>query len=154
VGVLKEVSTERRGEAMSTRRRRVLVVDDSETLRRLVTLSLRFLEGCEVVEASNAYEALRLLKEQPFDLAIVDIYMPEISGLQLLGIIKSDPNLRSIPVIILTTARGEEDRRRGMELGADRYLTKPFKPRVLVEVVKELLESKGRGEEEKEGSDG
>lgn len=119
--------------------KRVLIVDDSGTIRRVVSASLRLLEGVEVVEASNGFEALRLLRERKIDLAIVDIHMPEMSGLQLLGFMKSDPSLSSIPVIILTTERSEEDRKRGMELGANRYLTKPFKPRALVEVVRELL---------------
>ncbi|MCS7253691.1 MAG: response regulator [Armatimonadota bacterium] len=128
---------------MEAQRKRVLVVDDSETLRKLVNVSLRVLEGCDVIEAPNGFEALRLLREQKIDLAIIDIHMPEMSGLQLLGFMKSDPSLSSIPVVILTTERGEEDRRRGMELGASRYLVKPFRPRVLMEVVRELLQTKG-----------
>lgn len=124
---------------MGMQGKRVLVVDDSGTIRRVVCASLRLLEGVEVVEASNGFEALRLLREQKIDLAIVDIHMPEMSGLQLLGFMKSDPSLSSIPVIILTTERSEEDRKRGMKLGANRYLTKPFKPRALMEVVRELL---------------
>lgn len=129
--------------AQGSQKYRVLIVDDSDTLRKLLSFSLRLLEGCEVIEASSGFEALRLLKEQPIDLAIIDIYMPEMNGLQLLGYMKSDPSLSSIPVIILTSERGEEDRRRGMALGASRYLIKPFKPRSLMEIVRELLESKG-----------
>ncbi|MFA4029358.1 MAG: hypothetical protein GDYSWBUE_000030 [Candidatus Fervidibacterota bacterium] len=124
---------------MKTQNKRVLIVDDSETLRKIVNASLRLLEGCEVVEASNGFEALRLLRQQRIDLAIIDIHMPEMSGLQLLSFMKGDPSLSSIPVIILTSERGEEDRRKGMELGASRYLTKPFRPRALVEIVGELL---------------
>lgn len=120
--------------------KRVLIVDDSDTLRKLVIVSLKVLRGCEVAEAASAVEALRLLKEQDFDLVITDIRMPEMSGLQLLGFIKRDPRLQRIPVVILTTEGGEEDRRRGMALGADRYLVKPFKPRALVQIVQELLE--------------
>jgi len=106
-------------------RRSVLVVEDSEVMR---TFLLAALEGCgvEVVEAPTGFEALKLLPHYPFSVIVTDINMPDINGLELIAFIKNHPHYQTIPILVISTERSEEDRRRALALGAVDYLVKPF----------------------------
>ena len=119
---------------------RILIVEDSETMRSLLASSLEELEvPVKVSEAASGFEALRVLPREDFDLVVTDINMPDINGLELLSFVRRDPRCESVPVVIVSTEGSERDRDKGLELGADAYLVKPFDPDALREVVTDLL---------------
>ncbi len=120
--------------------KRILIVEDSPTMRALLNSALEGIEiPVKITEASSGFEALRCLPREPFDLIVTDINMPDINGLELVSFAKSNDAYRSIPLIIVSTEKSERDRERGLELGADAYLVKPFEPDDLREVVADLL---------------
>ena len=129
---------------------RVLVVDDSGPARMLiseaVTLGISRRGGtARVVEASDAFEALRLLPREEFDLVLTDVNMPALSGLELIRLIRARPEHRSLPIVVLSTEREEDDVRRAREAGADGYLPKPFEAGALEELLHRLVPAEGRG---------
>jgi two-component system chemotaxis response regulator CheY len=119
--------------------RRVLVVEDSVSARAFVRAVLEAPEfagphahdGCEVVEASSGFDAMRLLPRGPYDLIITDINMADINGLELVRFIRRSEHHRTTPLLIISTLRSEADVERGLALGADDYLPKPFTPEQL-----------------------
>lgn len=114
---------------------RILVVDDEPRMIRFIRMNLE-LEGYSVFEAADGVKALQQVRDALPDLVILDVMMPELDGFETLRALRE---FSSIPVIMLT-ARGEEDDRvRGLELGADDYVAKPFSPRELVSRVKAVL---------------
>ncbi len=113
----------------------VLVVDDEPRLVDVVRMNLE-VEGYRVIEASSGYEALDRLKQDLPDLVILDVMMPEMDGFETLRAIRAVSN---VPVIMLTVRQEESDRIRGLEIGADDYLTKPFSPRELQSRIRALL---------------
>jgi DNA-binding response OmpR family regulator len=113
----------------------ILVVDDEPRLIDLIHLNLE-LEGFHVLEAANGHEALERLKEDLPDLIILDVMMPEMDGFETLKRIRE---VSTVPVMMLTVRQEEGDRIRGLDLGADDYLTKPFSPRELLSRTKALL---------------
>jgi len=118
----------------------ILVVEDSPTMRALLTASLEEISGqLKVTEAENGFEALRELPRESFDLIITDINMPDINGLELVSFVKNNPAYQSIPLIIVSTEGSSRDLDRGVSLGADAYIVKPFDPEDLREVVCSLL---------------
>ena len=118
----------------------ILVVEDSPTMRALLTASLEEISGqFKVTEAENGFEALRALPRESFNLIITDINMPDINGLELVSFVKSNPAYESIPLIIVSTEGSERDLDRGVSLGADAYIVKPFDPNDFREVVCGLL---------------
>jgi two-component system chemotaxis response regulator CheY len=125
---------------------RILIVEDSETMRSLLSASLEELSvPVKVTEAASGFEALRILPREDFDLVVTDINMPDINGLELLSFVRRNARFESIPVVIVSTEGSERDRDKGLELGADAYLVKPFDPEALREVVSDLLgRSSGR----------
>jgi len=116
-----------------------LVVDDSETMRSLIKSLIEEVGDIDVLEASTGFEALKILPYEPFDIIILDINMPDIHGLELMNFIKTNERYKDIPVIFVSTERSEEDRKKGMSLGAFAYLTKPFKAEELQVAVKKAL---------------
>ena len=127
---------------------RILIVEDSPTMRSLLTSSLEELEGVvKITEASSGFEALRQLPRGTYDLVVTDINMPDINGLELVSFIKNNDGYREIPLIIVSTEGSDRDRAKGLELGADAYMVKPFEPEDLRETARELLR-RARGEEE------
>ena len=122
----------------------ILVVDDSATTRSLVAAYLADWQDVEVVEAASGFEALRVLPARRVDLIVTDINMPDINGLELISFVRANPNYRRIPVIIITTENSDEDRKRGLDLGASDYLVKPFGAADLRRAVDAAL---GRGQE-------
>ncbi len=119
---------------------RILIVEDSPTMRSLLASSLEELEiPVKITEAESGFEALRLLPRFDFDLIVTDINMPDINGLELLSFVKSDERYRQIPLVVVSTEGSERDRDKGLGLGADSYLVKPFDPEMLREVARDLL---------------
>ncbi len=117
----------------------VLVVDDSATTRALIKSTIEGIGDINTVEASTGFEALRLLPTQPFDLSLIDINMPDMNGLEFINFVKNNDKYKDIPVVIVSTEKSEEDKKRGMKLGASAYITKPFKEEELQDIVKKAL---------------
>jgi two-component system chemotaxis response regulator CheY len=125
---------------------RILIVEDSATMRSLLASALTDLgTSVEITEAASGFEALRLLPREPFDLILTDINMPDINGLELLSFVKGNAAYREIPLIIVSTEGSERDREKGLGLGADAYLVKPFEPDDLRRVASELLAKRREG---------
>jgi len=121
--------------------KRILIVEDSPTMRSLLTSSLEELPGpVKILEVGSGFEALRHLPRQRFDLIVTDINMPDINGLELVSFVKSNEAYRDIPLVIVSTEGSERDRDKGLELGADAYLVKPFEPDELREIAASLLD--------------
>ncbi len=115
--------------------RRVLVVEDSASMRAFVKAALSgndALGALEVVEVGSGFDALRLLPRGAWDLVITDINMPDINGLELISFIKKSETHRATPILIISTASSDRDRERGLSLGANAYLVKPFSSEALV----------------------
>ena len=125
---------------------KILLVEDDKNISKLVKYNLEKADlGCAL--AFSGEEALSILEKTPADLVILDIMLPQIDGLEVCRLIKQNPRLKHIPIVMLT-AKGEEvDRIVGLELGADDYITKPFSPWELVLRVKAILK-RGKGLEE------
>ena len=109
---------------------RILIVEDSFSMRAFVRSALEFggqgLESVEVVEAASGFDALRLLPRGPYDLVITDVNMPDINGLELVRFMRQHPQHRETPVLLISTQTSDRDRRRGLAIGANGYLPKPF----------------------------
>jgi len=116
-------------------RRRVLVVDDEPRMIHFIRLNLEH-DGFQVSEATSGTQALEQLRDQLPDMVLLDVMMPELDGFETLRLIRE---ISSVPVIMLTAKGEEDDRVRGLELGADDYVTKPFSPRELVSRVRAVL---------------
>lgn len=115
--------------------RRILVVDDEERMVRFIRLNLEH-DGFRVVEAYNGTQAIDQVRNNLPDLILLDVMMPDMDGFEVLKLVRETS---SVPVIMLTAKGEEDDRVRGLELGADDYVTKPFSPRELVSRVKAVL---------------
>ncbi len=113
----------------------ILIVDDEIRMRRFMKMNLD-LEGYRVIEASNGLEALDRIREDLPDLVLLDVMMPELDGFETLRIIRETS---TVPVIILTVKDEESDKVKGLELGADDYVTKPFSSRELASRIKAVL---------------
>jgi two-component system chemotaxis response regulator CheY len=119
--------------------RTILVVDDSSTTRSLVASHLSESGDYDIVEAASGFEALKTLPSLKVDLIITDINMPDINGLELISFVRENPIYEHIPTIIISTEDSEEDRKRGMELGARSYLVKPFTGEQLRDAVEKVM---------------
>ena len=124
---------------------RILIVEDSATMRSLLVSCLEELgEPVKITEASSGFEALRYLPRDEYDLVVTDINMPDINGLELVSFVKNNEKYRGIPLVIVSTEGSDRDRDKGLELGADAYLVKPFDPELLRQTVRDLLDVSGR----------
>jgi two-component system chemotaxis response regulator CheY len=118
----------------------ILIVEDSPTMRVLLTSALEGLDTpVKVTEAESGFEALRQLPRNSYDLIVTDINMPDINGLELISFVRNNSSYRTIPLVIVSTEGSERDRDKGVGLGADAYLVKPFEPDELRDVVRDLL---------------
>jgi DNA-binding response OmpR family regulator len=117
------------------RDRKILVVDDEERMVRFIHLNLEH-DGFRVIEAFNGNQAINKARSNLPDLVLLDVMMPDLDGFEVLRVLRE---VSTVPVIMLTAKGEEEDRVRGLELGADDYITKPFSPRELVSRVRAVL---------------
>jgi len=124
---------------LSMDRRRILIVEDSPTMRQLLVFALRRLKDVDIVEAQDGMDGLRKVSSDHFDLALIDINMPVMDGLKLISLIRGEQSLRGIPIVVITTEGAKEDRERAISLGANEYLTKPIQANHVLAVVKGLL---------------
>ena len=123
--------------------KRILVVEDSPTMRQLVVFALRRIPGCHCDQADDGVDALKQLNQADYDLVVTDINMPIMDGLKLVGMIRKDERHKDVPIVIITTEGGAEDRERALALGANAYITKPIRAQQVLDVVTELLEATG-----------
>jgi two-component system chemotaxis response regulator CheY len=122
-------------------RHRILIVEDSPTMRQLLVFALKRLKEVEIVEAQDGMDGLRKVSSDHFDLALIDINMPVMDGLKLISLIRGEDNLKSMPIIVITTEGANEDRERALALGANEYLTKPIQANKVLRVAQGLLKA-------------
>lgn len=118
--------------------RKILIAEDSPAAQRLISFTLAY-RGHEVTIASDGVEALEKLPQAQFDLLILDIMMPRMNGLEVLREIKTRPDTTKLPVIMLTSEKGEADRQTALSLGARFFLNKPFEPDQLLDAVDKVF---------------
>lgn len=118
---------------------KVLVVEDSPTMRQLIVFALKRVRDFAIVEASDGVDGLKKLSADQFDLIFTDINMPLMDGLKLVSLVRKDPNYRQVPIVIITTEGASEDRERALALGASAYITKPIQTGKIIEAARRLL---------------
>jgi two-component system chemotaxis response regulator CheY len=118
----------------------VLVVDDSKVMREMMVACLRAHPGLAFTHASSGLEAIERLSLKRFELMLLDLNMPDIGGIEVVEFVRGQDSLRSLPIIVVTTRGDEGSRTRALQVGADRFLTKPFTPEGLLAEVRALLE--------------
>jgi CheY-like chemotaxis protein len=116
---------------------RVLVVDDSEVIRELISVNLE-LEGFEVCTAEDGQDALDRIEELSPDLVTLDVVMPRLDGFETAARLRANEATRDIPVVMVSACAQEGDLQRGREVGVSAYITKPFQPEELVQVIRDL----------------
>ncbi len=119
-------------------RPRILLVDDDPVIVRLLQINFR-LEGYDVDTASRGDEALERVRSNPPDVVVLDVMMPGLDGWEVARRLKENESVRHIPLVFLSARAQDEDRQRGYALGVDEYVTKPFDPAHLVEIVRRAL---------------
>jgi len=117
---------------------KVVVIDDEPFILMMIEDKLKR-AGIKVVTLNESITAVEVIRNEMPDLILMDWMMPEISGLEVCRSLKADPELKDIPIFMLSAKGQEEDIKRGVESGVARYLTKPFSPKALLEVVQEEL---------------
>ncbi len=118
--------------------RKILIADDEASLRMLVRATLEN-DDCQVFEAQSGLEALRLAREVQPDLVFLDVVMPELRGYEVCRELRRDASTNSVVVVMLTAQSEPSDRQRGIEAGADHYLTKPFSPLELLRLAEQVF---------------
>ena len=126
--------------------KKILLVEDEEAIREMVEMILQQ-AGFDVSAASSAEQAQTVLADILPDLVLLDWMLPGVSGMELARRLKKDPDLKSLPIIVLTARGEEEDKVRGLELGADDYVTKPFSPKELIARIKAVLRRTASGDD-------
>ncbi len=122
---------------------KILIAEDERDIRDLVAFTLRF-AGHEVVTAANGEEAVAQVPRENPDLILMDVRMPRMTGYEACRIIKTNPNLRDIPIVFLSAKGQESEIQTGLEVGAEEYLLKPFAPDQLTDRVKAILAKFGK----------
>ena len=122
---------------------RILIVEDSPTMRQLLVFALKRMKGVQIVEAQDGMDGLRKVTSDHFDLVFVDINMPVMDGLKLISLIRSDASLAAMPICVITTEGAKDDRERAIGLGANEYLTKPIQANRVLGVARDLLKRPG-----------
>ncbi len=125
-------------------RKRILIVEDSPTMRQLLVFALRRLKNVDIVEAQDGMDGLRKISSDHFDLALIDINMPVMDGLKLISLIRGEDSLSDIPIVVITTEGAKEDRERALSLGANEYLTKPIQANHVLTIVKGLMKDEAK----------
>jgi two-component system chemotaxis response regulator CheY len=122
----------------------LLIVDDSPTIRRMVKVALGPL-SMDVIEAASGLEAIEQLAVAPVSLVVLDLNMPDMHGLEVLGFVRANQKFHNIPIIVLTTRDDEASRQAAKHAGATRYMTKPFKPQGLLAEARDVLNAAVQG---------
>ena len=117
---------------------KILICDDSVSMRRMLKLTLKQ-ENYQVIEADNGLSALELAKEEPFDLIITDVNMPELDGLSLVRELRTLPQYQFKPILLLTTESAPEKKKMAKAAGATGWLIKPFDPEKLLAAIRKVL---------------
>lgn len=118
--------------------RRILIADDEHNIRHILDFSLH-VEGFDVLAAQDGEEALALATSELPDLVIMDVMMPGCGGIEACRRLKQNPRTRQIPVILLTARSSREDREAGEAAGAVEYITKPFSPQKVIDLIQSIL---------------
>ena len=121
----------------------ILVVEDEEAIREMLVMALEQ-AGLNVMAVSSAELAQQALAENLMDLILLDWMLPGISGIELARRLKNDAGYKELPIILLTARGEEEDKIRGLEIGADDYITKPFSPKELIARIKAVMRRSGK----------
>ncbi|MBW3619951.1 MAG: response regulator [Actinobacteria bacterium] len=129
-----------------TDRQKVLVVDDEPDVLLLCRVNLEF-EGYDVIEASDGEQAMERVRDERPDVVLLDVMMPKMDGWQVLSALKADAELKDIPVVMLTAKVQDQDQIRGWSSGAAEYITKPFSPLALSQVLQDVLNNDPEEEE-------
>lgn len=121
---------------------KILIVDDEAHIRMLIEQTLEELEdeGVEFFTAENGEMALEVIKDENPDLIFLDVMMPKLNGMEVCRRVKHEMGLSDIYIVLLTAKGQESDRQKGLDVGADIYMTKPFDPELLLEKAREVLE--------------
>jgi two-component system chemotaxis response regulator CheY len=117
----------------------ILIVEDSPTMRQLISFALKRIRGVRIVEAGDGVDGLKKISAEKFDMIFTDINMPVMDGLKLISLVRDDANHKGVPIVVITTEGAQEDRQRALALGANDYITKPIQPNRILEVAKQLL---------------
>ncbi len=122
---------------------KLLIVDDEAHIRMLIEQTLEDLEdeGVELLFAENGEQALELIQKEEPNLVFLDVMMPKMNGMEVCHKVKKELKLSHVYIILLTAKGQEVDRQKGLEMGADRYMTKPFDPDEMLEVAEEILKA-------------
>ena len=120
---------------------KLLIVDDESHIRMLIEQTLEDLEdeGVELLFAENGEQALELIQEERPNLVFLDVMMPKMNGMEVCHKVKKELQLDGVYIILLTAKGQEVDRQKGLDMGADRYMTKPFDPDEMLSVAEEVL---------------
>ena len=120
----------------------ILVVEDSPTMRQLISFALRSIPRLKIVEAVDGLDGLKKIQANSFDLAVIDINMPVMDGLKLINLIRQDEKNKDIPVVIISTEAGPDTKQRAEAMGVDAYITKPIMAGHVHNTIKSLLEKR------------
>lgn len=126
------------------KKKRILIIEDEESLLKLETILLT-LKGFEVVGAFTGKSGMEKLATEEFDLVLLDIMLPDIDGFEVCKLIRKDPRISGIPIVMLTGKKSKEDYDKGMSCGANLYLTKPFKSALIIDEINNILKNVGTG---------
>jgi two-component system, chemotaxis family, chemotaxis protein CheY len=118
---------------------KILIIEDSPTMRQLIAFALKRLPGVRIVEAHDGVDGLKKLSSEKFDLILTDINMPVMDGLKLVSLVRNDANYRTTPIVVITTEGAQEDRDRALSLGANDYITKPIQANRILELARTFL---------------
>ena len=118
---------------------KVLIVEDSPTMRQLICFALKRLHAIRIIEASDGVDGLKKLAAEKFDLIFTDINMPIMDGLKLVSLLRNDANYKDTPIVVITTEGAQEDRERALALGANDYITKPIQPNKILDIARSML---------------
>lgn len=121
----------------------ILVVEDSPTMRQLISFAMKRIPDARVIEATDGVDALKKLSSDKIDLILCDINMPVMDGLKLVSLVRGNVTFKDIPIIMVTTEGAEEDRKRALAIGANAYLPKPIQTQELIKLVTTYLSGSG-----------
>jgi two-component system chemotaxis response regulator CheY len=117
----------------------ILIVEDSPTMRQLLSFAMKRISDSKVIEATDGVDALKKLSSEKVDIILADINMPIMDGLKLVSLVRGNASYKNIPIIIITTEGAEEDKKKALALGANAYLTKPIQTQELIKLVNGYL---------------